>query len=264
MNAAGAGAIAAGIAIPAGLALLSRLFPATRPAPTALPFDQLQTKYRKWTYVMAVVMLAVTAPLSLVFWTILNAVATWCAGLLPPAEVTFAPIVPVYWGFPAFMLAIVCSGFAAMRFVQWRLGDRYDEFLAYWSASSKMDPVKANRVVLGACACLCGIIIALGLRPYVQLRDGTLAVQGYFSFAESRYPLAAIQSIRTSAHFIAPNGSTVSRREYILNFAGGGRWTTASIAFDPDEAAKRAFVETLARRSGVSIDEVDHFAKVEL
>lgn len=262
MNAASAGAIAAGIAIPAGLALLSRLFPS--PAPTTVYFNALKTTYRKWTTVMAVVMLAVTVPLSLLFWTILNALAHWRASLLPPAEVTFAPIVPVYWGFPALLLALTASGFVAMRVVQWRLGERYDEFLNYWAASSKMDPVKANTVVAGICATLSILIISLGLRPYVQLRDGHLAVQGYFSLTEARYPIAAVQTIKTSAHFIAPNGNLVSRREYIVGFTGGGRWTTAWIPSDPNEAAKRAFVETLSRRSGVAIEQVDHFGKGEL
>jgi len=254
----------AAIAVPLALALLSKLYPPATPAPTGMSEDELTAKYRKWTYMMAVVMLIVVPPLTLLFWVTFKTLADWCAAALPPADMTFAPIFPVYWGIPAIFLAISCAGFAAMAFVQWRLGDRYGEFLAFWSLSSKMDPIKANKLVLGLCAGLCIILVALGVRPYVQLRDNVLVVQGFLPLTERHLPLAQIQSIRTSARFIGPNGKMVLRREYIITFSHDHRWTTDSLASDPDEATKRALMVELSRRSGVPIEEVDHFASGEL
>jgi|SRR5690348_9343689 len=264
MSAAGIGAFSAGVAIPIVVSLLSRLFPSSMPAPTPASLDELKAKYRKWLNVMSIVMVSVTVPLAPVLWLAFTKLADWCASLLPAADLTFAPVTRAYWLFPSFMLALTFSGFAAMAFVQWRLGERYQEFLLYWSQSSKMNPIKANKLVLGISAGLCTVLVFLGLRPYVQLRGDDLVVQRYFSAFTERYPLSQIRRIRTSAHFIARNGDTVARREYVIIFSGDRRWTTASILADPDEDAKRHFIERLARRSRVPIEEVAVFARGEL
>jgi hypothetical protein len=264
MSAAGISAMAAGIAIPISLRLLSKLFPSALPPPVAMPFDALKAKYRPWLSTMAVVMIVVTVPLCPGFYFVFSRLASWCAGLLPAADITFAPIVWSYWLVPAFLLALTCSGFAAMAYVRWRLGERYGEFLTFWSQSSRMNPIRANKAVLGSCACLCACLVFLGLRPYVQLRGDELAVQGYFSAIETRYPLSEINRITTSAHFIARDGHTVARREYVVSFAGNRRWTTAYIPSDPDPDAKRLFIETLSRWSHVPIEEVNVFPRGEL
>jgi hypothetical protein len=264
MNIPISGAAAAATAVPVVLALLGRLFPPTTLAPTGMSIDELTAKYGKWDAITFAVMVILMAPMSLCFWAALKALADWYVSALPPAHVTLAPIVPVYWWLPALFLAFACGTSAAIGFAQWRLGDRYRELLAYWSLTSKMDMVKVNKLVLGSAACLCTVLIFLGLRPFVQLRDNALVVQGFLSFAERRLPLAEIERIKTSGRFVAPDGSVVSRREYMVTLSDHSTWTTFRIASDPDQTAKRALIDELSRRSGVPIEQIDHFAKGEI
>lgn len=251
------------IGIQITLFALAKLFPSPPTAVTALSFPELKAKYKKWLGIMGVLIFVITAPLTLLVYPALQALAAWCATFLPPAEVNFAPIVPSYWLLPAMMLGFACSGVIMMPLFKLMLGPRYPEILAFWSRDSKIDPIKANMVVLNVVIALTLMVVVLGLRPYVQLRSEELAVKGYFSAAERHYALSDIQRIRTAPRFIAPNGDTVTRREYVVTFSGNRHWATNYIPSDPDLATKRAFVETLAQRAHVPIEEVALFKKGE-
>lgn len=256
MSAAGIASLSATIAISLGYRLLSRCFPTTLPAPTAMPFDQLKAQYARWLNVMALFMAAASLPLTAVFSLLFLAMATLCASLLPPADVTIAPTMWWAWITPAFLLALNVSGFLAIWFVQWRLGSRYNEFLDFWSRSSHMNPIKANKVVAAICFGIVMVLVFFGLGWHVQLRGDVLAVRGYFSPVERDYALADLRSIKTAPRFVAPDGHTVARREFVITFSGGRRWTTQYIPSDMDEVGKRSFVQMLSERSGVPIDEV--------
>ena len=263
MNALTLGAIAAAIGMPAGLKFLHWLFPVKAVMPAESSFAELKSQYQKWTSGLAVLMLLVAVPLSLVFWFLLKSLATWHAMWLPPADMTFAPVIEAYWLLPAFLLGLVGGGVAALWIARRLLGKRYGEFLAYWSLSSGVNPVKANVSVFQVCTIICAGLIFIGLRAYVQLTDDTLVVNGFIS-REVRYPLADIQNIRTSPRFTAPNGDLVSRREYVVTFTDGRNWTTSFLPSDPDQEAKSKLVATLSARSGKPIEEVEIFAKGEL
>jgi hypothetical protein len=264
MNALTVGAIACAIGVPASLKLLHLQFPAKAIMPGHSSFAELKSQYKKWTSWLSVLMLAIAAPLTFVFWYLLKNLADWYASRLPLADVTFAPMVPAYWALPAALFAVVCSGMAAMWIVRRLLGQRYGEFLAYWSLSSGMDPISANVVVFQASTIICIGLIFLGLRTHVQLAGDALVVNGFLSTGEVRYSLADIEDIKTSARFVAPNGNVVARREYVVTFTGGRQWTTSYIASDPDQETKRRFMALLAARSGKPIEEVALFAKGEI
>ncbi len=260
MNVAGIAATSVAVAIPLAMRLLAKLFPAKPTAAAAPSFDALAAKYRRWDGILAVMILAVAAPASFVLYRLLVWIANWCAGLLPRADMVLAPITPAYWFLPALMLGLLCGIVVALGIVRRLLGERNSEYEAYWARASKMDSVKANRVVMEVCAGLCAMLIFLGLRTYVLVSGDALIVNGYFSLGETRYHLADIRKIETAPRFIAPNGDTVARREYVVTFADGRRWTT-DIAADPDQATKRALVQLLSRRSGVPVEELAVFPR---
>ena len=259
-----AGAAVTLIWLPIMFALLRKLFPA-RPAPSSgLPLADLKAKYSKWVSMLGLLMFLTGVLFSVGLWFAMSGLAKWSAYQLPPAIVTFAPITPRYWAVPSLLLGLVCGGMAAMWIVRWRLGARYSEFLDYWYRSSGMDSVRANVLVFQVCAALCVGLISLGLRAHVQLTDDALVVNGIFSASEVRYPLADIRNIETSGLFVAPNGILVSRREYVVIFSDGRRWSTTFIPSDPDPEAKRNFMRMISDRSGRPIEEVALFAKDEL
>jgi hypothetical protein len=259
-----AGAAVALIWLPIMFALLRKLFPA-KPAPSSgLPLAELKAKYRKWVNLLGLLMFLTGVLFSVGLWFAISGLGSWSAHQLPPALVTFAPITPRYWAVPALLLGLVCGGMAAMWIVRWLLGSHYGEFLDYWCQSSGMNSVRANVFVFQVSAALCVGLISLGLRAHVQLTDDTLLVNGIFSTNEARYPLADIQSIETSSRFVAPNGKLVSRREYVLIFSDGRRWSTTFIPSDPDQETKGKFIRMIADRSGKPIDEVALFARDDL
>jgi hypothetical protein len=259
-----AGAAVALIWLPIMFALLRRLFPAW-PAPSSgLPLAELKAKYSKWVSMLGVLMFVTGVLFSVGLWFAMGALARWSAHQLPSALVTFAPITPRYWAVPALLLGLVCGGMAAMWIVRQLLGARYGEFLDYWCQSSGMNSVRANVFVFEVCAALCVILVSLGLRAHVQLTNDALVVNGIFSPSEVRYPLADIQTIESSGRFVAPNGILVSRREYVVIFSDGRRWSTTFIPSDPDPEAKRSFMRMVSARSGKPIEEVALFAKDEL
>jgi hypothetical protein len=259
-----AGAAVTMIWLPIMYALLRKLFPA-RPAPSSgLPLAELKAKYGKWVNMLGVLMFLTGVLFSIGLWFAMSGLAKWSAHQLPPAVVTFAPITPRYWAVPALLLGLVCGGMAAMWIVRWLLGARYSEFLDYWCQSSGMNSVRANVFVFQVCAALCVGLVSLGLRAHVQLTDDALVVNGIFSASEAHYPLADIQNIETSGLFVAPNGKLVSRREYVVIFNDGRRWSTTFIPSDPDPDAKSNFMRMISDRSGKPIEEVALFAKDEL
>ena len=250
--------------LPIMFALLRRLFPA-RPVPSSgLTLAELKARYRKWVSMLGVLMFVTGVLFSVGLWFAMGALASWSAHQLPSALVTFAPITPRYWAVPALLLGLVCGGMAAMWIVRRLLGGRYGEFLDYWCQSSGMNSVRANVFVFEVCAALCVVLISLGLRAHVQLTDDALVVNGIFSASEARYPLTEIQNIETSGLFVAPNGELVSRREYVVIFNDGRRWSTTFIPSDPDPETKGNFIRMISDRSGKPIEEVALFAKDEL
>jgi len=259
-----AGAAVTLIWLPIMYSLLRKLFPAQAAPPSGLPPEELKAKYRKWVNMLGVLMFLTGVLLSIGLWFAMSALAKWSAQQLPSAVVTFAPITPRYWAVPALLLGLVCGGMAAMWIVRSVLGARYGEFLDYWCQSSGMNSVRANVFVFQVSAALCVGLVSLGLRAHVQLRDDALVVNGIFSTREVHYPLADVQSIETSGRFVAPNGILVSRREYVVLFSDGRRWSTMFIPSDPDADTKSQFIRMIADRSGKPIEEVALFAKGEL
>ena len=259
-----AGAAVTLIWLPIMYSLLRKLFPAKAAPPSGLPPEELKAKYRRWVSMLGVLMFLTGVLFSIALWFAMSALADWSARQLPSAIITFAPITPRYWAVPALLLGLVCGGMAAMWIVHWVLGRRYGEFLDYWCQSSGINSVRANVFVFQVCAALCVGLISLGLRAHVQLMDDALVVNGIFSTSEVHYPLADIRGIETSGRFVAPNGVLVSRREYVVIFSDGRRWSTMFIPSDPDPDTKRDFMRMIADRSGKPIQEVALFAKGEL
>lgn len=259
-----AGAAVTLIWLPIMFGLLRRLFPAQAVPASGLPPAELKAKYHKWVNALGLLMFVAGVLFSIGLWFAMSGLARWSAHQLPAAIVTFAPITPRYWAVPALLLGLVCGGMAAMWIVRRLLGARYSEFIDYWCQSSGMNSVRANVFVFQVSAALCVVLISLGLRAHVQLTDEALVVNGIFSPSEVRYPLADIQGIETSGRFVAPNGTLVSRREYVVIFSDGRRWSTTFIPSDPDQEAKQQFIRMISDRSGKPIEEVALFARGEL
>jgi hypothetical protein len=259
-----AGAAVTLIWLPIMFALLRKLFPVRAAPSSGLPFADLKAKYRRWVNMLGLLMFVTGGLFAIGLWFVMSALASWSAHQLPSAIVTFAPITPRYWAVPSLILGLVCGGMAAMWIVHRLLGARYSEFLDYWCQSSGMNSVRANVFVFQLSAALCVVLISLGLRAHVQLTDDALVVNGMFSPSEVTYPLAEIQNIETSGRFVAPNGMLVSRREYVVIFSDGRRWSTTFIPSDPDPETKRNFIRMISDRSGKPIEEVTLFSKDEL
>jgi len=157
------GAIAAAARMPRSLKLLDRSFSAKAVMPADSSFAELKARYQSCMFRLGVLMLIVALPLSLVFWLVLRPLSAWHGARVSPAETPFALLIEAYWVLPAFLLGLVGGGMAAMWTARRLLGNRYGEFLAYWSLWSGMDPIKANAMAFQVCTLAGAGLIVLGL-----------------------------------------------------------------------------------------------------
>jgi hypothetical protein len=258
------GAVLIAICLPLVMAGLAKLFPA-RPATTVstLPLEDLRAHYASWETGLGLSGLAACAPVGYARWLGLRALSAAHARLTPPAEVVwFAQ--PLYWivpsGLLAFSLAFYLSDWAGRRFLR----ERYPEYLDYLQLKTKMDMGRVSSLLKNGALVASAVSIFLGLAWSLRLESDGLVFHRYFSLRDERFAVSDIQSIRTAPALIAPSGGLVVRREYVLQFADGRRWTTNDLLADPSEMEKRKLVALLALRSGVPVQEVAVFHYEEL
>lgn len=259
------GAIGAAVTVPIVMAGLARLMPARPPRPevAVLTMQELRARYRSWELGLGLGGLASAVPIGLAAWLALRGLSAWHARLLGPADVLWVAE-PYYWSIPAILLGIAgtlpISDLVARRL----LGARYGEYQAYVEAKTGIDQARLARWLVSGTTALCAAFVLLGLDWSVRADAGGLALDRYFSLGVERHAWAEVQAIRSAPALIAPNGNRVGRREWVIRFADGRRWSTSNLLASPPEAEKRRLVELVLARSGAPVEEVEVLANEEL
>lgn len=247
------------IAIPIILRGFGKLFPVKTLPPALESLDVLQARYGKWEWVMGMTMLLIVAPCIYVFWLLFRRIAVWWdAAVLPPADMMFS-IAPLYWLLPAMCLAVPLSWPAVSRLTRHHMGARYEEFLAFQSLKYRCDSNRTTRFSLMVFLVFAVLLFCGGLGVNVLLAGDELLVGSFFLTGETHYPLSSVEKITTAAHLTAPNGDIVNRREYLVRFKGGRKWSTNSLPSDPDPDRSRQLIEAISKRSGVPVEELALF-----
>jgi hypothetical protein len=127
-----------------------------------------------------------------------------------------------------------------------------------------MDVQRVARIVGTVVSLAAAVFVFLGLDWCVRVdRDG-LTLNRFLSVGAERHAWTNVREIRTAPALVAPNGSRVARREYVLRFADGRSWSTNQDLAHASPAEKRRLVSILAERSGVPISEVGLLRDEEL
>lgn len=171
----------------------------------------------------------------------------------------------IFWAIPAMFLGMggACVALSVLAKHAFK-GEKYQAYLEYDRLRAPFDSEKAVKILARLIAAGSACWVILGLDNYVQLDGGSLIVNGFLSIGAARHDLSGIREIRTAPKLTAPNGNIVARREYSIRFENGTKWTTQWIPEDISPEEKARFAETISKRSGVAIQELELFEKSEI
>jgi len=262
MNPATIGAIAAAIGVPIAFAILGKFFPPSNIDPNGPSLEVLRQRFKNREMAISLGYIVMCVPIGLTLWYGFRGLSAWHASLLPTAPIVLTAM-SIYWALPAMFLSMVCADLPMTAILKRMLGDEYADFHRYQALKYQMNPERVSRVLMTGVGALCGIAVLLGLNWYVVVTEREFVVNRFLSLTEERYAISSIETIRTAPTLIAPNGNVVSRREYVVRFSGGARWSTSDSPADLDEDAKASLMQRLSGSSGVAIEEVDVFERGE-
>jgi hypothetical protein len=235
--------------------ILRKVFPLKPRGSSALSLEELQARYGQYAIKYLAIYMPIAFACSFAFWYLLDAVGAQVASQLPSAR--FALVQSgIYWLPPALLLGFVAPAklvdlIAARLFgVEQLRGYKEFEEVRYQIGPG------AGVFMAIAFPILCSLFVALGLNHYVLVQEDRMVISGWMNITTRVLPYDGLVSIKTAPVLIAPIGSEVMRREFVLQFSNGQRWNTdnAPMSLRPQE--KPRMVAFISQASGIPITEV--------
>jgi hypothetical protein len=247
----------AGMGLLGGLSMLlvQRLFPPPLPVAVERPMAELRRDYNSWEIKLKFIFLGTAAASGLIIFEILSFVAAFLPSMHPSASIVLTPAGPIL-GMPALFSAIGVGQFPAWVILRSILKERYPEFLRYHALRDRISP-RAADMFLVAYLVLCGAVAVLIMSSNVRFTEDKLIVRPILSLLETTHRYSDIESIRTAARSIGPNGKVFKGREYAIRFKDGSSWNTHLNAADASPEKKRDVANFVSAHAGVPLTEVD-------
>jgi hypothetical protein len=239
--------------------LLQRLFPlAEAQDPRALPETTLSV-YRSMSKKSALIYMPLAAISAAGWWFVLSTLhqaigATWYP--VGPGDQLIVQGA-VYWMLPALLLGSITPAPPIEWFQARTLGRDYAGYQRYEAERYGVDSAKLTPYVLWGLLAVCLIFSLLGWNHFVVVKSDRLAMSGYFNPLSRVREFASITRIKTAGIVIAPNGNRVERREYVIHFASGDKWSTNNAPTGLTAFQKAPLMARISAASGIPIDEVD-------
>jgi hypothetical protein len=263
MDSAWVGALAASIAVPVAFAILRRFFPLPRGLETDRSLADLRQEYGRFELLSLPLLLALAPAATYLWWRLFLALAT-DSGFSHAAGVHALRPPRIAWLLPALLLGILSAGPAIEAILRRLLGERWREYVAYTNLRHGFDSEAIEKPFYFAFGGLAAVGAFLIANWYVLFTPSEIRLNPFFAVRERVFAYTDLVAIRTAPAFVAPNGKTVRRREYVLRFSDASAWNTT---WDPSEATEgelRSLVQWVSERSGVSIEEAPLLAREEL
>jgi hypothetical protein len=249
------GALAAAICVPITLLALRRLFPVPRGTQVDRSLSDLRKEYRRWELLTLPLYLAIAAIASYLWWKLFLGLATETGFAYDGAVFALRPA-RIAWLLPAMFLGMLSAGPAVNAVLRRLLKNRYYEYVAYQNLRYGFD---SEAIVKPFCLGFGGLV-AVGVfviaNWYAIFTTTEIRLNPFFSIRERSFSYADVVSIKTAPAFVAPNGKTVQRREYVLQFSDSTSWNTKDEPSDAAEAQVRSLVHAVSERSGTAISEI--------
>jgi hypothetical protein len=192
---------------------------------------------------------------SLTFWYLLDVVGTQMASRLPSARFTLVQSA-FYWLLPALLLGFIAAAKLVDLIAAWLFGvEQLKGYREFEEVRYQIGP-GAGMFMAIALPILCIMFVALGLNHFVLVQEDRMVISGWINKTTRTLPYDSLVSIKTAPILIAPIGSEVTRREYVLQFKNGQRWNTANAPMSLTHREKSRMIAFISQASGIPVTEV--------
>jgi len=234
---------------------LRRRFPSATPGGDGPTIEELRPKYRKWEIAAGFLAIPMMGVMFLVWWLLFQGVTRWHASWFEPAVYCLRASRGTL-ALPAMFLGMASAMFLWMGLYRYLLGDRFQEYMRYGSLAAGFDTLRGCTWLFSIMGVLAWLGFILALTWNVVFYEDRILFRSFLGLRTRTVPYADIVELHTAPQLRAPNGNLVNRREYWLDYKGGGTWSTNNDLSMMDLDQKTRLFEFLARKSRKPIVQV--------
>lgn len=167
------------------------------------------------------------------------------------------------WVFPAMTAGTAMSYYIVNKMPRIILKNKYESYVAYQKEKHSIGNIIEKSIILILVA-ITFIFLFLSLNWYTIFQDNQIVYNPLFSLIEKKYDYTDISIIKTAPFLYAPNGNKVERREYVVQFNNGDKWTTDFLPTDMNVEQKKEIIKFVSKCSKTPINEVDILTQKDL
>jgi hypothetical protein len=161
-------------------------------------------------------------------------------------------------------MGVASGAFLTFLLVRHWLKSRYRDYIAYQNQKFKVNnerlgPLLGILIISGPI-----IILAILLNWYVIFTPEKVVIKRLFSIEALSYRYSDIDGIHSAPALRALTGKIVNRREYVIIFHDGQKWTTYFSPANLSSEQKGQIVLYVSLKSGVPITEKKVLNKAEV
>ncbi len=162
-----------------------------------------------------------------------------------------------YWMTLSLFLGMISSAPLLHLCYKALLRETYADYVLYNNMRAGFDTWKMVRRLAVAIVIPVLLLALLGLDTYMKVTESDMAVNGFWSFQERRYPFSAVKAVKSASHFRALNGKAVARPHYVFEFSDGTKWTTRDWLREVDPENDGKLAAFIANKTGRKIQTVE-------
>lgn len=151
------------------------------------------------------------------------------------------------YGVPALFLGIVLSFHFSDYFLRLCLKGQYHRYIKTSDLRYQIDGKKSVRYLNNFVTFFAFLLFAYELRCTSFLDESQIYINKFGTLWTKKYELKKVSKIIHSKHFVAPNGNTIYRSNFIVFFSDNFKWNI------DDEGDGAQFIQALSQRSRQSV-----------
>jgi hypothetical protein len=221
---------------------------------TLPPFAVLRKKYWRFDLgLLVVALVAMTAFSALVTWLLLR-LSGWRYHSLAGEALFFIEPSLRMWTVCGVLFAVPATVVVLDRYSSWKLGADYAEYRAYYNLKYKFDGWRAMRWLQAALLLGATVLTGLLLNWYTAFYNDGITFRSFGAFSARTYSYSAVKRLSQQDFYEAPNGKTIDRNVFQIEFADGVIWNSGTAGYS-DDLANAEVLDFVAAHTGVAVEE---------
>lgn len=203
----------AAVSLPLGMWLLYRLFGKRfpyKPPPSQQHYtlEELKAKYERWDHLTMGLAVVFAPALIYVIYEAIQFFLDLRLKAYARASFVFVPGWE-FWLLIALFLGVMASAIPLNVILQWRLRERFAEYMAYQNLLYRFDVQRVTRIAFTGFGGFLALCLAFLLDWYAAFGDSEIVVNLFLSFSEKRYAYSDIQRFTVEHHASSENPNKV-------------------------------------------------------